>query len=227
MADIPLKPRRKPVQSRSRVTQNAILDAFVRLLLERGYARLTIRDLVAIAGVGLGTLYEYFPNKKSIAANCIHQRFKSVGDSMLVRIEAVRGKPLGELVDALLDTVVALHAERPEEWSALIFLERQISDEQAYRTLYRHFVGIWAQAIRASGTPNRAELVEDMAYVLHVAVYGLLYQTLMCRPHTVGTPVFRHQLGMLVHGYVKAAQEEAVKSEFADCNLQGIQRSSL
>lgn len=205
MADIPLKPRRKPVQSRSRVTQNAILDAFVRLLLERGYARLTIRDIVAIAGVGLGTLYEYFPNKKSIAANCIHQRFKSVGDLMLARIESARGKPLAEMVDALLDTVVALHTERTEEWSALIFLERQISDEQAYRVLYRHFVGIWGQAIRACAGPPRDELVEDVAYVLHAAVYGLLYQTLMCRPHAVGTPEFRRQLGELVHGYLGAA----------------------
>lgn len=202
MAEIPLKPRRKPVQSRSKVTQNAILDAFVRLLLERGYARLTIRDIVAIAGVGLGTLYEYFPNKKSIAANCIRQRFKSVGERMLACIEASRGKPLAEIADALLDTVVALHAERTEEWSALIFLERQISDEEAYRTLYRHFVGIWTQAIRASDEPVQQEAAEEVAYILHAAVYGLLYQTLMCRPQAVGTPMFRQQLGSLVHGYL-------------------------
>lgn len=194
------------MQSRSKVTQNAILDAFVRLLLERGYARLTIRDLVAIAGVGLGTLYEYFPNKKSIAANCIHQRFKSVGEHMLTCIESCRGKPLAEMVDALLDTVVAPHAERTEEWSALIFLERQISDEQAYRALYRHFVDIWALAIRSSKEEVPSELVDDLAYVMHAAVYGLLYQTLMCRQQAVGTSEFRRQLGLLVHGYLDAVR---------------------
>lgn len=202
MAEIPLKPRRRPVQSRSKVTQNAILDAFVRLLLECGYARLTIRDIVAIAGVGLGTLYEYFPNKKSIAANCIHQRFKGVGERMLDCIETARGRPLADIVDILLDTLVALHAGCVEEWSALIYLERQISDEQAYQSLYRHFVDIWGQAIRASNEKFQEAMVADAAYILHAAVYGLLYQTLMCRPQAVGTADFRCQLGKLVHGYL-------------------------
>lgn len=217
MTDIPLKSRRRPVQSRSKVTQNAILEAFVRLLLERGYARLTIRDIVAIAGVGLGTLYEYFPNKKSIAANCIHQRFKGVGEHLLVRIDELRGKPLAEMADALLETMIALHTERKEEWSALIFLERQISDEQAYRTLYARFVDIWTQAIRASSDAARFEPAEEAAYVLHASVYGLLYQTLMCRPQMVGTDLFRRQMGDLVHGYLHLAPRTASVSESAIC----------
>src|SRR5450830_996395 len=61
-----LKSRRKPVQQRSRITQGAILDAFVRLLVEKGYVRLTIRDIALVAGVGIGTLYEYFPGKNPL-----------------------------------------------------------------------------------------------------------------------------------------------------------------
>jgi AcrR family transcriptional regulator len=131
----PLKPRRRPVQSRSRLTQNAILEAFVRLLLEKTYARLTIREIAAVAGVGLGTVYEYFPSKKSIAANCIHQRFKGVGSRMMECIAANHGKTLAQMADALLDMVVLLHADHPQQWSALIYLERQVSDQHAYQTL--------------------------------------------------------------------------------------------
>lgn len=204
MTQAPLKPRRRPVQSRSRVTRDAILEAFVRLLLEKSYARLTIRDIAAVAGVGLGTVYEYFPSKKSIAANCIHQRFKSVGTSMTECIAANHGKPLAQMVDALLDTVLRLHADQPQQWSALIYLERQVSDQQAYQTLYQHFVGIWVAAIEACGSGPDPTGVTQTAEVLHAVVYGLLYQALMCRPQTVGAPLFRRQLGVLAHGYLDA-----------------------
>ncbi|HEX2531200.1 MAG TPA: TetR/AcrR family transcriptional regulator [Burkholderiaceae bacterium] len=200
----PLKPRRKPVQSRSMATQAAILEAFVRLLQEKGYARLTIRDIAAVAGVGLGTVYEHFPSKQSIAANCIRQRFKSVGARMLACLDSARGRPLAESIDAVLDTLTALHADRPQEWSALIYLERQISDVEAYRSLYEHFVDIWQQILQASEAPPTLVLDGEAAYVLHAAVYGLLYQTLLCRPQMVGTPGFRAQLGALVHGYLHA-----------------------
>ncbi len=114
----------------------------------------------------------------------------------------MRGKPLAEIADALLEVFVALHAESPQQWSALIYLERRISDADAYQSLYRHFVDIWVQAIQASDAGMDGADALEAAYVLHAAVYGLLYQTLMCRPEMVGTPLFRLQLGALVQGYL-------------------------
>jgi AcrR family transcriptional regulator len=190
----PLQPRRRPVQERSKLTHNAILEAFVRLLLEKGYARLTIRDIAGVAGVGLGTVYEHFPGKSAIAANCIHQRFKGVGAPCLAAIGAMRGRPLAQIADALLDIMVALHAEQALQWSALIYLERHVSDPGAYQSLYRYFVDIWQQAIQASDRPMDEAAALEAAYVLHAAVYG--------RPEIVGTTPFRRELGALVHGYL-------------------------
>lgn len=205
MNQAPLKPRRKPVQSRSIATQSAILEAFVRLLREKGYARLTIRDIALVAGVGLGTVYEYFPSKQSIAANCIRQRFKSVGTRMLACAEASRGQPLPELIDAVLDALLELHASHPEEWSALIDLERQISDTAAYRSLYAQFVDLWQRVLQMAAAPPPESTIGETANVVHAAVYGLLYQTLLCRPAMVARPEFRRQMGALVHGYLFAA----------------------
>ncbi|MBV8666879.1 MAG: TetR/AcrR family transcriptional regulator [Burkholderiaceae bacterium] len=216
MTQSPLQRRRKPVQERSKLTQDAILEAFVRLLLEKDYTRLTIREIAAVAGVGLGTVYEHFPGKGAIAANCIHQRFKNVGTHSLACIEAMRGQPLAAIADALLDTMVELHAEQPQQWTALIYLERRISDAEAYRSLYQYFVDIWAQAIMASAEQVAESVAEsvaeatarEVAWVLHTAVYGMIYQTLMNRPERIATPQFRAELGALVHGYL--ANRDAV-----------------
>lgn len=55
----PVIPRRRPQQSRARHTSGALQEAFVRLLVERNYDAITIREIVDLAGTGLGSFYEY------------------------------------------------------------------------------------------------------------------------------------------------------------------------
>jgi AcrR family transcriptional regulator len=70
--------RRRPLQSRARQTFQALQDAFVRLLLERSYAEITVREIVLVAGTGLGSFYEYFSGKEDLAKVCLHLRSKSL-----------------------------------------------------------------------------------------------------------------------------------------------------
>lgn len=199
-----LKARRRPVQQRSRLTCDAILEAFVRLLLEKGYARLTMRDIALVAGVGLGTLYEYFPGKQSMAAYCIHQRFAGVGVHMQACSAAHAGRTVAEMGAAVLDSLLDWHARRCDEWSALILLERQISDLPAYRALYRRIVALWHEAFAQCS--DRAHYPQLDAQLVHAAVYGVLYQTLMLEPERLHAPEFRRQLGQLLQGYLQNAR---------------------
>ncbi|UGA37269.1 TetR family transcriptional regulator [Chromobacterium haemolyticum] len=54
--------RRRPRQSRSRASLIALQQAFVQVLLERGYAKTTVREVAAVAGVAVGTFYQYVRN---------------------------------------------------------------------------------------------------------------------------------------------------------------------
>ena len=68
--------RRKPRQSRAKLTQEALQESFVRLLHERSAAEITIREITNLAGVGLGTFYEYFAKKEDLLALTIHLQVK-------------------------------------------------------------------------------------------------------------------------------------------------------
>lgn len=61
-----LAPRKSPVQARSTTSVNAILEATVQVLLEVGKERLTTTRVAHRAGVSVGTLYQYFPNKSAL-----------------------------------------------------------------------------------------------------------------------------------------------------------------
>jgi AcrR family transcriptional regulator len=63
-----LKPRKKPVQSRSASTVDAIVEAAARILEERGLDGYTTNAIAERAGVSIGSLYQYFPGKDALTA---------------------------------------------------------------------------------------------------------------------------------------------------------------
>jgi len=156
-----VKPRRKPSQSRAWMTSGAIQDAFVLLLVEHGYDKVSMRDIAAVAGVGLGTLYLYFPGKDSIAAVTVRSRLRK-----LAALEAAAVPPaprtLAETIRALAKAHIGTLLGQPAEWTALLVLERRISSPEAYRELYKEFVYLFRDAfVAASDWP--AEFDRDRA----------------------------------------------------------------
>ena len=166
------RPRKKPVQSRALVTLGALQEAFVRVLIERGFEKMTIREVVSVAGVGIGTFYDYVPNLRALGASTIHQRCL---DSALVLRAAVAhhaGKPVDLMVAALLQALVQSGFSRPKEWTALLLLERQVSSASALRKVHEEFVDIWAQALRQSSAALPEAKITSLARTAHALSYG-------------------------------------------------------
>jgi len=61
-----LRPRKEPRQRRSRRMRDDILDAGVRVLQREGALRFTTPRVAEAAGISVGSLYQYFPNKQAI-----------------------------------------------------------------------------------------------------------------------------------------------------------------
>ena len=145
-----VKPRRRPVQSRSWQTSLAIQDAFVRLLDESSYEKVTIRDIVLVAGVGLGTFYEYFDDKEDLARVCVHLRTKRIVRALIRCRKTVAGKSLAESVSTAIESQATVLAQAPREWRQHFLLERQKTDLEFYRTAYEVCVLEWRRLLAAS-----------------------------------------------------------------------------
>ncbi len=68
---IDLKVKKLPRQARAKATFDAIVESAARLLVDEGYAAVTTNRVAERAGVSIGSLYEYFPNKQSMIATAI------------------------------------------------------------------------------------------------------------------------------------------------------------
>ena len=167
-----LSVRKKPVQSRSVMTLASLQDAFVRVLVDRGYEKMTIREVASVAGVGIGTFYDYVPNLKALAASSINKRCLECAEILRKTVIEQQGQPAGQIVHTLLKTLIEQGFATPKEWTALLLLERQVSSAVALRKIHETYVDIWAEAFRSSSTPIPAAKIMPVARMAHAISYG-------------------------------------------------------
>ncbi|MGC4049774.1 MAG: TetR/AcrR family transcriptional regulator [Paludibaculum sp.] len=97
-----LEPRKSPVQARSTASVDAILQATVQVLLQGGKERLTTTRVAQRAGVSIGTLYQYFPNKTALLQASLKRHLAEVVGAVEHVCREQEGKPARQMVAALI-----------------------------------------------------------------------------------------------------------------------------
>jgi AcrR family transcriptional regulator len=106
--------RRAPVQERAQVTVEAMLDTAIKLLKRGGASSITTNRIAETAGVSIGSLYQYFPNKRAIFI-ALHERHISRVDRIMQRRMAESATAtLEELISSLIDGMIEAHITDPE-----------------------------------------------------------------------------------------------------------------
>ncbi len=196
--------RRRPQQTRARISSEALQEAFVRVLLDRGYERVTIRELASVAGVGIGTFYEYVANKEALAALTIHMCVKQQAQAMQASIARHQGAPRANVVRGIIDDQIELLMGDADKWRALLLLERRISAPDAYRKHYAQYVALWRQALASAGDPVPEDRLDAVARMVHTMVYGWVAQSLMTLGSDLDKALLKQELMRAVGAYLKA-----------------------
>ena len=108
-------PRKSPAQERSRATVEHLLDAAAQVLERRGYAATSTNHIAERAGISVGSLYQYFPNKQAILVVLV-ERHMELGTRLfwdvLERSDPARD-PLESLLRRFVEAMIELHVHRP------------------------------------------------------------------------------------------------------------------
>jgi AcrR family transcriptional regulator len=102
-------PRKSPSQERSRLTVERILDAAARIFHEQGYAGATTNDIADEAGLSIGSLYQYFPNKDALLAALTKRHITTTTSSLADMIGKL---PEDSGFDVILRAVVRFLVEQ-------------------------------------------------------------------------------------------------------------------
>ena len=114
-----LKPRKRPVQARSEATVSALFDASIQVLLMVGYRKFTATRVAERAGVSVGSLYQYFPNRQALITAVIERYLEGLHTIIQQHCRALRGSTLDRQVGGLVDGVIAAKFEHIDVSRAL------------------------------------------------------------------------------------------------------------
>jgi len=160
-------PKKKPKQERSKATFEAIIQATAHIIEEEGLERLSTNRVARVAGVSIGSLYQYFPDKDALVAEVgrrFSERFQTALVDLLGRLP---GLDLRGALHAWVKTLVELHAESPGVHNAV----GTGSTTQASAALARVVGGYLeanAENIRRPDRPLAGRVVLDAAeHIIH------------------------------------------------------------
>lgn len=198
------QPRKTPVQARSTVTVEAICEAAIQVLLSHGADKLTTTRVAERAGVSVGTLYQYYPNKVSLLAAVFEDHLNKVTVAMETACKEAHGKPLAEMIHDIVIAFVDIKMKRSDISVALYKVSLDIGGPAiAKRAIQRMRKAADAMIQTAPDSDPPDKLALD---VMFAAMGGVMKTVLESGASPPMVRNMRDQLVVLCQSYVAAAQ---------------------
>src|SRR5688572_17990879 len=90
--------RKRPTQARASVTVDAILVASARTFRDRGFERASVNAIAELAGVSIGSLYQYFPSKEALLIALAERHTEQALATLDAAFAEVEEQPLASAV---------------------------------------------------------------------------------------------------------------------------------
>lgn len=190
-------PRKKPAQQRSRETVRAIVAAAARILKRDGYEGTNVNRVAEVAGVSIGSLYQYFPTKEALVA--------AVAQDLAERTVAVFQDGIVDFAFLPLRDAARGVVERAVRALRIDPKLREVIREQLPVEVFdtRDFDAMLAEAVKLY-FQARADVIRPMNVDLAVAILRACVEGVALVTSNRGDPEEEvvEELTRLVYGYV-------------------------
>jgi AcrR family transcriptional regulator len=181
----------------------AIAEAAVQVLLSHGTDRLTTTNVAARAGVSVGTLYQYFPNKHSLLFAVLEDHLDKVSTAVEAACAHARHMPLAAMVQAVVGAFVDAKMRRPDISTALYRIAADIGGPALVRRTGERSRKALAAMLRTA--PDATVLPEDFAIqMMFAAMAGATRSVLEAGASPEMVRKLRTHLVLLCQSYMVA-----------------------
>ena len=195
-----LRPRKTPAQDRAKATVDAILQAGAYILVKEGWEKFTTNSVAERAGVNIASLYQYFPNKESIAAELQRRHVEKARDSNPEVILQLRSQAnLRDALKILIDAAVAEHRINPRLHK--VFTEElPRSSRRFHGERDERVIAFLADILKpyAIDVPD----LEIALFLFRVTTHAAIHEAACDRPELLANPLFAEELITLSERYL-------------------------
>lgn len=204
MARTEVSPRKQPRQARSRATVEAILEATARVLVADGYEAATTNRIAEIAGVSVGSLYQYFPRKEALVAALVERHVREMLDLLgRALVEAAR-VPIAVAAPRLVRAMIDAHRIDPELHRVLAEQLPQVATLDEVRHVNRTAQGMLSTYLEQRSDELRAIEPDLAAFLIVQAVESITHAAVIEQPDMLERDQLVDEIAELVVRYLRA-----------------------
>jgi AcrR family transcriptional regulator len=200
-----LLPRKKPRQARSEVTVEAMLEATIQVLLSHGATRLTTTRVAERAGVSVGSIYQYFPDKQALLCAVLLRHFEAMAAAIESACADAESLGIADLADRIAAAYAGVKIARPAATRALYHVAGAIAVDKVSTGIHLRLEEAIAGRLAQADDARFADPGET-AFVLMAALSGLtraVFQRDDPTPERIA--LYRREAATLTRAYLAAA----------------------
>ena len=207
-SQIVFEPRKSPVQARSAASVDAILEATVQVLLDVGKERLTTTRVARRAGVSVGTLYQYFPNKSALLQAVLRNHLESVAEALEAVCREEKSGPLTQMVTRLVDTFLEAKMKNLKTSVALYSVSSDVDGMRIAREIAARVNRSIGSAVATARGPVGKD-PQLVASLVQGAMSGVSHRILQSTSPEEHYPMFKKELALMIRAYIKASSAKS------------------
>ena len=198
-----LEPRKSPVQARSAASVEAILDATIQVLLRGGKERLTTTRVASRAGVSVGTLYQYFPNKSALLQAVLKRHLDEVTEAVERTCREQQGNSLQPMAAALINAFLGAKMKDVKASAALYSVSSDVDGAKIVRQMGARINQAVVGMVASASDPLTRD-PQLVASMLQDAMSGVIRRLLESAAAEKEFDTLRQELVFFVSAYLKA-----------------------
>ncbi len=195
-------PKKQPKQERARETVEAILTATARILVRDGFERASTNRIADRAGVSVGSLYHYFPNKQSLVAALMERHIRAMYAVLEREISRLPALPLRRAVRELVELMIRAHAVEPKLHRVFAEQVPRVGPLERIVELERRFEELTRDVLESLSPRVRPRNLEIAAFVVIQAVEALTHAAVLYHPEKLADEEFVDEVVELVVRYL-------------------------
>ena len=196
--------RKIPTQPRSRAMVEALIEATARVLRTEGAEAVSTNRVALVAGVSVGSLYQYFPGRDALIYAVLERQERAQLALMSEALQAPLGGPLRSLVRAVVGTLIHFHRDDPKLTRVLLEQRRRLIALRPLPELEQAFGAVIVAALEARADELRELPLPIAAFIIQRTVDALAFETVVRRPELLDDPRFEDEIVELILRYVGA-----------------------
>jgi AcrR family transcriptional regulator len=207
MARRPLiKPSKAASQERSRATVDALIDATARILVREGFDKASTNRIAEVAGVSVGSLYQYFPGKEALVAAVIERHQQEIMQTVRGELAEVLTQPVEEAMRKLVAVAVKAHRVDPKLHRVLAEQIPRVGKLEKLETFNRENYTLFRTYLERHRDELRIDDLELASFVCVTSIEALTHNAVLHYSKLISDETMEALIdegARLVTGYLK------------------------